>query len=85
MTKLNFIIPSNLHRFVSQKLLIFCLVFSLGNCERASWIAEDSILSLNGEWEFISDNNTNPDFKKGTKITVPFDFSSDDVYQNFDG
>ncbi|TGM98542.1 SpoIIE family protein phosphatase [Leptospira dzoumogneensis] len=85
MTKLKFLIPSNLHRFVSQKLLIFCLVFFLGNCERASWIAEDSILSLNGEWEFISDNNTNPDFKKGTKITVPFDFSSDDVYQNFDG
>ncbi|TGL58402.1 SpoIIE family protein phosphatase [Leptospira sarikeiensis] len=85
MSELKSSFPFNLHRFVPHKLLIFCLVFSLGNCERKSWIAEDSILSLSGDWEFISDNNTNPDFKKGSKFAVPFDFSSSDVYKDFAG
>ncbi len=82
-SKVSIINPSDMFRV---GLILFC--FSFLSCARSEWISPEDILSLRGEWEFISEIPTEGAEKKNQNkqtILVPFDFTFMESYSNFDG
>ncbi|EPG66627.1 stage II sporulation protein E [Leptospira wolffii] len=74
--------PKNLFGFIAWSASILLL-----GCGRAEWIDSEEILSLRGEWDLVSEiPSQGPEIKKkGEKVTIPFDFSSESKYEDFDG